>query len=479
MTIAAFALFWALAFYCFFNEQKHPLLYLLFGTMAFGSFAVVSPSLTGGLTFTATPIVLLMIIARTFFVKDGIATLINLASSKQYALYLFLFWLVGAFVTLFMPSFFAGNILVIPVRSEILAYGVPLAPTTQNFSQFTYITISILSVMAFSDYLRSSQLQQHVLKAVCVGGCVIVITGLLDLLSTILPLDFLLEAFRNATYTLLVSAEFSTGKRIVGLMPEASSYGAICLSFLTFIYFSRIAITCDFYREKLAPLLIVLLIVMIWLSTSSAAYVGLGFFGILAVIEWLWRSRKSQQNPLYKRGLAFQAWFINLSIITLLLLILFKPSLFDPVIEIVDRLVLQKTGTSSFEERSMWTAVSWQAFLDSYGLGVGIGSTRASNGFVVLMSSVGLLGALFYYGFLLQLFCKKATNAAPESQALMSAVKWSFVPSFMVALLIATTPDFGTFNAFRFGLILAIATAIGHNQIHNKKAKKPPQGAYD
>lgn len=457
MLLLAFALFWGLAFYSFFSNEKRALLYLLFGTMSFGSFAVISPALTGGLTLTATPIILLMIIVRTFLIRDGVTTFLTVALSKQQSLLLFIFWVVATFITLFMPVFFSGEVLVIPVRSDILSYGVALEPTTQNFSQLVYISISIMAAFAFSVFLKESHMQQTALKAVCVGGCVVVVTGLLDLLSQYLPLDVLLSAFRNATYTLLTSVELQSGKRIVGLMPEASSYGGLCLGFLSFIYFTRIAIKNDFYREWLAPILIVLLALMLWLSTSSAAYVGLGFFGLLAIVEWLWRVKQSKTNPLFKLGLKTQAWIINAGVIALLVLILVNPSIFEPVIEMVDSLVFQKTSTSSYEERSMWTAVSWNAFLDTYGIGVGIGSTRASNGVVVLMSSVGLLGAVLFYGFLLQLLFKKPTANDHYSAALINAVKWSFAPSFMVDLLIATTPDFGTFNAFRFGLILAIA----------------------
>ena len=45
----------------------------------------------------------------------------------------------------------------------------------------------------------------------------------------------------------------------------------------------------------------------------------------------------------------------------------------------------------------MWNHVSWNALLSTYGLGVGLGGTRTSNFAVSLVSSVGLLGATFYF----------------------------------------------------------------------------------
>lgn len=467
----AFAVFWGLAIYGFFHKEKYPLLFLLFGMMPFGSFAVISPALTGGLTLTAPPIILLMLIAKTFFVADGSRLFISYAFSKQQCLWLFLFWIVAIFVTLFMPRYFAGEVLVIPVRSEILAYGVPLVPTTQNFSQLIYISISIMAIFTFAHYLKSADTRESALKAVCIGGLVTVFTGILDFASQFVPLDFLLEPFRNASYSLLISAEVLSGKRIVGLMPEASAFGNVCLGFLTVIYFARIAILDDFYREKLAPILIFLLLIMLWLSTSSAAYVGIGFFGMMAVAEWFWRARKSRDNQYFKRGLTFQAWFLNIGAITFLLVLLFNPSLFDPIVQLVDSMVFQKTSSDSFEERSMWTAVSWQALIDTYGLGVGIGGTRASNGVVVLMSNVGFVGAICFYIFLIQLVFKKAQAGDATGEVLISAIKWSFLPSFIIDLLIATTPDFGVMNAFRFGLVLAIAYSVAKPQPQQSQFK--------
>lgn len=460
MSLLAIAIFWCLAAYCYTRKTSHPLLYLLFGMLPFGSFAVISPAITGGLTLTAAPIILLMLISKVFITPEGSRRFLSYAFTQNKALWLFLFWVVACFVTIVMPRLFVGDILVIPVRSDVLSHAVPLEPTTQNLSQIVYLSISIMAVFMFAHLLKTPTMQQHALKAVCIGGFVAVLTGILDFLSQFIPLDLLLDSFRNASYTLLVSVSALSSKRVVGLMPEASAYGNVCLGFLTVIYFARIGIQDTFYREKLAPALIFLLIAMLWLSTSSAAYVGLAFFGVLAVVEWLWRFQRSRQNQYFKRGLVFQAWFLNIVLIAFLLTVLFQPSLFDPIIEMVDSMVFQKTDSDSFEERSMWTAVSWQALLDSYGFGVGIGGTRASNGMVVLFSNAGFIGGFCFYLFLLQLFLKRAQPNDQHGELIISAAKWSFIPTFIIDLLVATTPDFGVMNAFRFGLILAVTFSI-------------------
>ena len=66
-----------------------------------------------------------------------------------------------------------------------------------------------------------------------------VFTGALDLASHYLPLQPVLEVFRTATYALLTDVAILDAKRVVGLMPEASSFGGLALAFLASLYFFR------------------------------------------------------------------------------------------------------------------------------------------------------------------------------------------------------------------------------------------------
>lgn len=462
-------IFWVLAFRCYRSTKPEALIYLLFGTMPLGSFAVIPPVVTGGLTLTGTPIIALMIIAKVFTARGGLNLFTGIALSKSNGLFLFAFWLVGLFTTLTMPKFFAGDIMVVPLRGESLAHAFPLEPTSQNFSQLVYISVSILSVFAFIEMLRDEKIRQHAIKAMCLGALVLVISGFLDFLDYYLPLDFILEMFRNASYALAVDVEIFSSKRVVGLMPEASAFGNMCVNFLAFLYFFRRASDNAFLRTKAIPVLIVALILLVWLSTSSASYVGLGFLGAMMGFEWVWRALKDKRNKLLKEGLMVELWLVNFALIAFLTTVLVYPELFDPILERVDRMVFQKTESYSYVERSMWNTVAWQALLDTYGIGVGLGSARTSNGVVALVSSVGILGTIFYVIFLLQVFLRHTTREDSYGEAFISACKWSFLPPFLVDTLIATAADFGVANAFRFGLVFAITH---HLTTHNKYARK-------
>lgn len=448
--------FWALALWALF-QRKQALVYLFFASMSFGSFAVIPTELTKGLTFTATPIVALLLIAKQISSTNGFTSFLNNAFDPRSLMLLFLFWVLAGVTTAFMPRFFANVIQIVPVRLGDSTDTAPLVPTVQNLSQFVYMSISVLTVFVFADLLRSKAMQRHAVSALCMGAGIAVLTGLIDFASQYLPLKPALEVFRTASYALLTDVEVLNAKRVVGLMPEASSFGTLTLSFLASIYFFRHAAPPGTMRNYVMPILAALLMLLVWMSTSSAAFLGLALFGLLVVCDWLWRLSFGGRNPYLRLGLMNDFWVaISIATIALMTLVVL-PQLLSPLIELVDETVFKKSGTSSFEERSMWTRVSWRALMGTYGLGVGLGGTRASNFVVALTSNVGLLGGFLYFLFLSTiLIVKRASPSDPQRVAWLLAIRWTYLPPFFISLTIGTTADFGMFNAFLFGFAVAI-----------------------
>ncbi|CAN5915327.1 hypothetical protein BH11PSE13_BH11PSE13_20550 [soil metagenome] len=449
--------FWAIVFWSFF-QGKQVLLYMLFASMSFGSFAAIPTEVTGGLTLTPTPLIAMFLIARELGSMRGLATGVDSALKPSGLFLLFLFWVVAGVTTAFMPRLFAGNVQVVPVRFGDLADSVLLVPTTQNISQFVYISVSVLSVFAFASLLRSESMRRHALVALCFGAAVAVATGFLDYIAQSAGLESVLEVFRTASYALLIEDEILGAKRVVGLMPEASAFGTLSLSFLVSLYFFRRAMSAGLLRDRGVPVLMALLLLLIWLSTSSAAYLGLGLFGAAAAGEWCWRVIAAGRNPYLRRGISSEFWLGAAVAGLLIVVVLAMPRLLDPMMEMVDTMVFQKSASSSFEERGMWTRVSLHSLFATYGLGVGLGGTRASNFAVALASNTGVLGAAFYFLFVAQsVLMRRARQGDAKGQALLSAVRWSYLPPFFTSLTIGTTPDFGLYNAFLYGLAAAVA----------------------
>src|ERR1700712_1751716 len=260
MELIPVGIFWAVALWALF-QKKQVLIYLFFASMPFGSFAAIPTELTAGLTLTATPIVAMLLIARELGNARGLTNALDAALKSSGLLLMFLFWVVAAVVTLFMPRFFAGQVEVVPVRAGALASDTAmLAPTVQNLSQFVYVSISVLAVFAFASVLRGEGMRRHALNALCLGAAFTVLTGFLDFASQYLPLQPFMEVFRTASYALITEAEVQDVKRVVGLMPEASSFGSLSLNFLAALYFFRRAMRGGHLRDRAVPALMGLLL---------------------------------------------------------------------------------------------------------------------------------------------------------------------------------------------------------------------------
>ena len=455
MGAAAVGLFWLLALWGLVS-RKPVLLYMFFSCMGFGAMAVVPPAYTGGLTFIATPILLLLIIVRAFFSRSGPDFLLTSALRFNRLALLFLFWVVAMLVTFTMPRLFAGEVEVVPIRGELYTTTL-LEPTPQNVSQAVYITISILGVFAFARILRSRGDRQHALKAMVFGGFVTAMTGMLDFSTQYLPIGWLLDPLRTATYQMATNIEVMGGKRVVGLMPEASSFGGLCLAMLSATIFYRRAISDPRVRNIYSPIVIALLLLCCWLAKSSGTYLGMSVLGVVLVAEGLLRAySRGQTRQLYRQDLIGElSIIIGLFGLALVVFIL-DPAILQPAFDLIDRMVLQKTESASYEERGMWRRVALESIFTTGGLGVGLGGTRASSSFVAIFSSTGLLGGLLYYGFVVQTLLRKSTHMDWEGQFILAAFRFSFIPSFVVSLLVGGT-DFGAMLAFGYGIVTATA----------------------
>lgn len=457
MNYLPIVLFWALALWGILSRRP-VLIYLFFATIPFGAFAAVPTQITGGLTFTACPLVTLLIILRTFLNRQGFAALPAMAVLPQRLMLLFLFWLTAAITTLFMPRLFENAVMVIPIRG-VLSETASLRPTAQNLSQFAYLTISVLSVFAFARILQAPNMRQHALKGMCLGGAITAATGFLDHAGQFLPLEPILAPFRTASYALATDVEVLGAKRVVGLMPEASAFGGLCLALLSALYFYRRAISDEAIRNVGVPVVLGLLAVCAWLSTSSGTYLGLLLFAIVAALEWVLRANTSARGgSIYRRGLGGELSVVVTLVTGTALLLIVWPQALDPAYSLIDRMVLQKSSSGSYAERGMWRSVALASLWETYGFGVGLGGTRASSSLVAIFSSTGIIGGALYYAFVLQSLLRPTAGAPVETQLILSAFRFSFIPTFMVTLMVGDA-DFGGITAFGFGVTAALAIA--------------------
>jgi hypothetical protein len=351
-----------------------------------------------------------------------------------------------------LPRIFTGLIEVIPVSGAGLNGGSWLLPRSGNITQPCYMLISYLTALAFAVIGSRRDVRHHYMQALVWGGFALILTGILDLVSYHGGVSALLAPFRTASYELLTDVETVGAKRVVGLTPEASTYGSLCVSAAASILFlrplypegwSRLAATCAFLG----------LVVVAGLSTSSTAFAGGGVVGCVYLFDLARRvlDRRALGRDIlgWEIGVLVGVGVIAFGVAALM------PDRLAPLFDVLDKVIFQKTASFSYYQRSLWTRVGWQAFLDSGGLGVGLGSVRTSNWAVSILGSTGFIGGLLIFGFLLQKLTTSTTTLSRQDATFSGALKMTILPFLAMSSLGGTIPDIGVGVATTLGLLSA------------------------
>jgi hypothetical protein len=119
--------------------------------------------------------------------------------------------------------------------------------------------------------------------------------------------------------------------------------------------------------------------------------VGLAVLLLIFGISWLWRlltgGLSRRDMALLLAAGAGSATVLGFPV---------RGGQLDPAARLIETTLLEKADSASGSERFYWNQKSWMAFLDTHGLGVGLGSSRASSTFVAILSQLGIAGALLF-----------------------------------------------------------------------------------
>jgi hypothetical protein len=107
-----------------------------------------------------------------------------------------------------------------------------------------------------------------------------------------------------------------------------------------------------------------------------------------------------------------------------------------------DATVMRKLNSSSGVDRAAANQLAWSDFLATYGLGVGLGSTRASSFALVLLSNLGILGAVGFVGFFVNVLRSPATDDSSESVTARAA-RQAVLAGLIGACVVGTVFDLG------------------------------------
>jgi hypothetical protein len=121
---------------------------------------------------------------------------------------------------------------------------------------------------------------------------------------------------------------------------------------------------------------------------------------------------------------------------------------------------LSKASSASAQERGYWNAMSLQSLLDTGGLGVGLGSSRASGWAIAVVSQLGVLGAVFMVSLFVLLLrgpsgLRARTDAEQDALDLATSVRALAAAGLVGACIGSGSADPGV----PFFISLAVVTA--------------------
>lgn len=350
-----------------------------------------------------------------------------------------------------MPRVLAGVTEIIPLG--ITAFDdtgstVPLGPVSSNVTQSLYLSTTLLCLVVLTAVAATREGFSAVFNALLVCCVANTAFAILDVATYSTGTQELLGFIRNARYTLHTDSEIAGMKRIVGSYTEASVFARSTLGVLGFtgtLWLSGV-------RPRLTGAIAGLSLALIVLSTSSTGLAGAPVMLLLLyafAIARLVLRNAGRQAAIFALG----APVIGLAIVLLLLL---DPEATAKVYGYVDLVVLNKASSDSGIERSSWNVVSFQNFLDSWGLGVGLGTARASSFAVALLASVGIPGALFYAVFVFECFLRPRGQPGSLEADIAVAARNGYAGLLIGDLLVGPIIDQGFF----FCMLAAVAAAI-------------------
>ena len=371
-------------------------------------------------------------------------------------------------VTYTAPFLFGGA----PIMGLNTGLRTGLGFGSGNITQPLYLLASFAVTISIYQLLLQTRTRMMVYRAIFFGGVVAIIAGIADMATAGTGL---LSSLRTATYVIMDSDAVGGMRRVVGFNTEASAYGALVLSFASMIYFMRMGDALGGIYARLQMPLALLLVAFTVLSTSSAAFVGLGVFGVLAVGSNVLALR----NPADEKRALTHLLVIGGGLLLAIAVMIIKTDIWNAIFEQFNSLVLKKTSSDSYSERSTWNRVSLEGLTATGGYGVGVGSTRASSWPVAVLSSTGIIGGLLMIAFLIRSMTNNLSGASNEIRRVVTGARYAILVCIVPGALAGTLVDFGGFNATLFAIVAAlpglipVATRRIRRTMHRPAAHRP------
>jgi hypothetical protein len=431
---------------------------LLITTLFAGSAAIVLPALGSGSSIPPLQFALLFMLMRLLVPGSGhLRATLHAVGANAWLLVFVAYGVVMAFAG---PRLFAGQFAFAPLRADAaarftshLSYLLatrPLAPSPQNLTSAVYLVGTLITATVAHVACRAPAGRLVLVRTVALVGVIHSLLGVLSVVGRGTAIDAALGFFRNGAYAQLTQ-DIDGLSRMTGISPEPSSYaafGAIWFVFLAECWLRRIS-------PRLTGAAALCLGAALVACTSATAYVALAaWIGLLLV-----RSLFVPGALPADRGLWLAVMALG-GVVAGSVLLLWQPQLAGRVVLFVQHVLFDKMASDSGVQRRFWALQGYQAFIGTYGIGVGPGSFRSSSLITAVLGCVGVVGALALLAqFLIAFKPLRWSTYVPTPDpdlAVAGACAWAMLMAVIVAAITAPSCDPGSDFALLSGAALAL-----------------------
>ncbi|WP_163850756.1 hypothetical protein [Pseudooceanicola aestuarii] len=420
-------------------------LWVFLATTPLGAAAAVNLPAAGGASILVADVTALAMCGLVLLHPGGVRMMAGTMRHGQpgYWMLLLLLWSVAA--TLLFPTVFRGQTEVFAIARRANETGivtVPLRPGTGNLTQLFRMILGAATFLALATVFRLRPEAATVQRAIAAATGINVALGWLDVGAAAAGLSGLLEPLRSANYAILSEVRMAGLKRMIGGFPEASAFGYYAIGLFAFWLQFWIGTP----GSRMARWMLVLSGIAVLRSTSSAAYVALAAFlvtfGLVTLVLRL-RARVARRGAAIAVAALLTGWLALLGLFA-------AYELVQPVQAFLDRALFNKLAGASGVERMSWNAQAWHNFVDTLGLGAGLGSVRASSWGVAVLASLGVVGAVLYLRLLAGVLTGPVEQGGdPQRAVVVRSLRAACLALLLSAMLTQATPDLGlAFFAF-------------------------------
>ncbi|PYD48465.1 hypothetical protein [Novacetimonas pomaceti] len=353
--------------------------------------------------------------------------------------------------SIIMPRLFMNQVMVWPQKSDSVGGRVLLAPNFGNISQDMYLVINAVFLVIAARFMTRTDVRlDRLYRTFLLSGWCVVGICMWQFAHRVAGVPFPDTFFySNPGWAVLNTQMAGPVPRINASFSEP----AACAAFLSEILFSSVWIVLQGYSVASAKWLVPASAMALVCTTSTTGFITVAVeICLLPVAALATGAMKLLGN--ISRLIAVGIALLGIGV---LVLVTVAPQVV-PAAQFVFQSTAEKKDSQSYQDRSQVDRDSMSLVAETYGLGVGWGSNRASSLLPGLLSTIGLVGVMGLMVFDWKLLraamgARKRVSPGPERLVIEGVI-----PA-LVARLIAASLSSPTVGFLDFYLLIAMLIA--------------------